>query len=57
MKHIHFDPICPRCKKLQVEGDCEHELGDLPYWMNKARFKDLEAMMGDNEDDINRELR
>lgn len=69
-RHIHFDPICERCKKLEKVDSCIHKMGDLPHWMNKSRFKELEGMMGDNavkniyffcfnftKDDINRELR
>jgi hypothetical protein len=42
---VKMSLICDRCRKLGKEGDCNHLMGEIPYWQDQQRHKDIEKMM------------
>lgn len=37
--------VCDRCRRLGKEADCNHLMGEIPYWQDQQRHKDVEKMM------------
>lgn len=37
--------VCEECKRAGKEADCNHMMGEIPYWQDPQRHKDIEKMM------------
>ena len=56
---IIMDLVCDACKAKDSKKDqCVHKMGEIPYWQDEGRHKDVETMMiGERYDDYMREVR
>lgn len=59
---IDISLVCSRCKRArEKEKDkkdtCLHMEGEIPYWHDKKRHRDLEVMLSDYADELNREVK
>ncbi len=56
-KVIRIELVCSRCKHLGKDLICQHKMGELPYWYDGKRHKDIELMMKDQPDIFLREMK
>ncbi len=54
---IQFDLVCDRCKRLGRESSCTHLMGEIPYWQDQRRHKEVQLMMQGEHDTYMRETR
>ena len=54
---IQFDLICDRCKRNGKESSCTHLMGEIPYWQDQRRHKEVQLMMQGEQDTYMRESR
>ena len=47
---IQIDLVCDRCKRLGKETTCQHLAGEIPYWQDSQRHKDVGLMMQNEQD-------
>lgn len=55
--YVKIDLVCDRCKKLGKESSCTHLMGEIPYWQDAKRHKDIQLMMQCDQDTYMREAR
>ena len=55
--YVKIDLVCDRCKKLGKESSCTHLMGEIPYWQDAKRHKEIQLMMQHDHDTYMREAR
>lgn len=45
---IHYEMVCDPCKEQGEEIACQHKLGELPPWLSKKNYMDLQKVMEDH---------
>lgn len=56
-KIVNMEMVCMRCKRLGKERTCRHKMGEIPYWHDHKRQKDIEAILQGQRDVWLREMR
>lgn len=54
---IDLKMVCDRCLRLGKEMKCRHRMGQLPYWQDSKRHRDIEKMMQGRSDTYLLEMR
>ena len=54
---INMKLVCAKCEKKGKELTCQHMMGEIPYWQDEKRHKDIEIMMSDETGTWLREMR
>lgn len=54
---VGFELVCDRCKREGKALECVHRLGELPYWHDHSKHRDLEIIMSDDAETFLRETR
>jgi hypothetical protein len=56
-KTIELTLVCNDCLKAGKAKECIHKLGEIPYWQDDDRHKDLQEIMKEREEDYLRETK
>lgn len=49
-KLLRYTLVCDECRAKGEEEECEHKIGDLPYWQSAQKHNKLKYLMqGQNE--------
>ncbi len=54
---LALELVCERCRRAGLSDSCRHKMGELPYWHDEQKHRDVAMIMQDRMEDFMRETR